>query len=1174
MLRRSKPRTKKRRFITPTTLSEVFIVRGKNFVILTIVVIISFFAGAFLIRQSLAQYWNPGGGSEPPEGDKVKPIYTDVTNLSEKTQTIFGNSAKLRIDNIASDDTGDAELQLKTLGYSPLFLKTYGITNEGDEGKFVTQTSDGGYFTVGEIHRWNSEDNDFWLTQFNSDGTINWAKKVDVTGTDSNVESVAQTSDGGYILTGDTGLVIPNLLLIKFASDGTEDWSITYGGASNDYGKSVMQTYDGGYIVVGHTYSFSSGLSDLWLIKFDSLGNIEAGWPKKLPGGNYEYGLSVDQTDDDGDGLQDDGYIVTGARWTGSAGNADVWVIKFNSDGTINWNKIIGGGQREYGFSVEQSDDDGDGLQDDGYIVVGFTESYGAGGSDLWLIKLFSDGSIDWNKTIGGSEDDGGATVVQTSDRGYVVAGYTQSFGAAVADAWIIKLNNSGTVEWNNMTGEANWDDYGSVAQTSDGGYIAFGELEGDMLLTKLDSTGNMEDCTEFISPVVTEDDTHNPNISDVSSTPTTPSPTPGSPSITVTIVSPDPTVTTICESTGINENIHWSIYSYWQDGDLNISYGDETTRTNYLTLDKETGNLGIGDTAPDEKLTVDKGSILINQGDPEYNNHISTGSYKPQDVFVSGDYAYVVSYYESPPGTWNNRLAIYNISNPDNIVFIGSTEDNLGKPESVYVAGKYAYVANSQGTQNYRFSIFNISNPSSITAMDTTNDSIRVANDVYIAGDYAYVVCGGTTGANPYNDRLTIFDISDPNAILMLDNYLSASTVDNATSIYLSGNYAYVTAEITNNLVVFDISNQTWEYRDQSEVGDLSSPQDVYVSGSYVYVADQGNDRLVIFNISEPLSITYVNSTNGSDCVGGGALDRPVEVYVSGNYAYVVSEVSNYLTIFDISDPSAIVCQGYYMGTAGYLLSTPSSVFISANHAYITSQANTRLTALELRHEDSPTLVTGAASISDLQIMDNAQINNDLVVRSGLAVGGNTLLQGNLGVSGSAYFAGPVGVSQKYQTQMLKVNGTITASSDNCAGQSQAICIDTSHTECDWDTSPPPASPACKLFKIDHPTKPGYSLIHSAIEGPEIGVFYRGDGKLANGQAVVELPEYFEALTRQEGRTISLTAIGSQPYQLSYSEIMDGEFRVYGEKEDGEFSWEVQAVRADVEPLEVEKLK
>lgn len=112
------------------------------------------------------------------------------------------------------------------------------------------------------------------------------------------------------------------------------------------------------------------------------------------------------------------------------------------------------------------------------------------------------------------------------------------------------------------------------------------------------------------------------------------------------------------------------------------------------------------------------------------------------------------------------------------------------------------------------------------------------------------------------------------------------------------------------------------------------------------------------------------------------------------------------------------------------------------------------------------------------------------------------------------------------------------------------------------------------KFFEIDHPTKQGMKLIHASVEGPEVAVFYRGQAQLINGEAMVELPDYFEALTRKEGRTAQLTPKGTEPYLLSASEVSEAKFKVHGTKINGEFYWEVKAVRADIEPLRVEVKK
>ncbi len=111
----------------------------------------------------------------------------------------------------------------------------------------------------------------------------------------------------------------------------------------------------------------------------------------------------------------------------------------------------------------------------------------------------------------------------------------------------------------------------------------------------------------------------------------------------------------------------------------------------------------------------------------------------------------------------------------------------------------------------------------------------------------------------------------------------------------------------------------------------------------------------------------------------------------------------------------------------------------------------------------------------------------------------------------------------------------------------------------------------ASKNFVIDHPGRPGYRLVHSCVEGPEAAVYYRGEAQLTGGTATVQLPDYFEALTRREGRTVQLTAKGSEPFLMSATEVENGSFTAHGSLADGYFYWEVKAVRSDIEVLAVE---
>ncbi len=332
-----------------------------------------------------------------------------------------------------------------------------------DAGASVQQTSDGGYIITGYITPIGLLDLDVWLIKTDENGVMQWNKTFGGYSWEFGM-SVKQTSDGGYIITGITdsfGAGEGDIWLIKTDENGNMQWDKTFGENEPEMGYSVQQTSDGGYIIAGDTV-FGAGGWDIWLIKTNATGDIE--WDKTFGGAEFDVPYSVQQT-------TDGGYIITGHIQSYGAGKSDVWLIKTNATGDIEWDKTFGGAEWDVGLSAQQT-------TDGGYIITGSTESFGAGGDDVWLIKTDAGGNLEWDKTFGGSSQDCGRSVQQTADGGYIITGWTGSFGAGGNDFWLIKTDADGNLEWDKTFGGSNYDFGISVQQTTDGGYILTGITE------------------------------------------------------------------------------------------------------------------------------------------------------------------------------------------------------------------------------------------------------------------------------------------------------------------------------------------------------------------------------------------------------------------------------------------------------------------------------------------------------------------------------------------------------------------------------------------------------------------------------------------------------------------------------------------------------------------------
>jgi hypothetical protein len=268
------------------------------------------------------------------------------------------------------------------------------------------------------------------------------------------------------------------------SADLAAGWSKTYGGTNDDEAWSIVQTSDGGYALVGAIviYSINDTCIDSWLVKTDSAGNMQCN--RTYGGAGTNELFSIVQT-------SDGGFALAGHTDSFGVGGSDFWLVKTDSAGNMQWNQTYGGVGVDVAFSIVQT-------SDGGYALAGYTISFNTYPSyDFWLVKVDSVGVMQWNETYGGTGAEEAYSIIQTSDGGYALAGYTNLPIRMPNDAfWLVKTDSFGRQQWNQTYGSF-WDqDYASsIVQTGDGGYAlaGFSKASGNSLLVKTDSTGNME---------------------------------------------------------------------------------------------------------------------------------------------------------------------------------------------------------------------------------------------------------------------------------------------------------------------------------------------------------------------------------------------------------------------------------------------------------------------------------------------------------------------------------------------------------------------------------------------------------------------------------------------------------------------------------------------------------
>jgi hypothetical protein len=259
-----------------------------------------------------------------------------------------------------------------------------------------------------------------------------------------------------------------------------EIWTKTYGGYKFDFGTHAKETSDGGYIVIGSTCSYGAGDEDVWLLKIDYLGVLE--WEKFFGGEKTDFGSDIKPT-------SDGGYIITGSTASYGNGKQDVWLIKTDANGEMLWDKTFGGVEWDHGNIVLETNDGG-------FVIVADSDHTGGPSGKAWLIKTDSEGNLLWDKTFGNVGHNSGSSIDFTSDGGFIIVGSSLVPGETNGyDAWLIKTDADGELIWDK---KYDGTDMGSdVKETDDGGFIVIGTSNYEypvshIWLAKTDSNGEV----------------------------------------------------------------------------------------------------------------------------------------------------------------------------------------------------------------------------------------------------------------------------------------------------------------------------------------------------------------------------------------------------------------------------------------------------------------------------------------------------------------------------------------------------------------------------------------------------------------------------------------------------------------------------------------------------------
>ena len=355
-----------------------------------------------------------------------------------------------------------------------------------DYGRYLIQTIDHGYLIVGNTSLLGDDYSNVLMLKVDNMGEQIWKKDYTYSSNDR-VNTAIELEDGSFVM---AGFSISNtnsskdLLIMKTDSEGNIEWQTKHGDTSDEIANSIGITNDGDFIIVGEITNENTGNSSCYLVKVSNTGEFE--WEVSFGGSLNGQGFSIVPA-------TDEGFVITGVTRSQIDSNGDIWLFKVNNTGEMLWEKTYGGENFEAGRSLQQT-------SDNGYIIIGHTESFGNGNNDAYCLKTDSEGNELWSRTYGGSGTDQGRHIVETLDQGYIISGFTDSHGSPGGfNFWLIKTDSNGGLEWQEYYGGRGSDRAFCGLQASDGGYAIVGQSNTggstgmDILLVKTDNTGNAD---------------------------------------------------------------------------------------------------------------------------------------------------------------------------------------------------------------------------------------------------------------------------------------------------------------------------------------------------------------------------------------------------------------------------------------------------------------------------------------------------------------------------------------------------------------------------------------------------------------------------------------------------------------------------------------------------------